>query len=56
MAKLFRAAHRKADYRVIGIYDLLEAQAVAQQARDNLSDAQCQFRSRFAKYMLMTGN
>jgi len=38
---------------VIGISDLLEAQAVAQQAKDNLIDAQCQFRSKFAKYKLM---
>ncbi|MFZ4572599.1 MAG: efflux RND transporter permease subunit, partial [Bacteroidales bacterium] len=30
---------------VIGISDLLEAQAVAQQAMDNLIDAQCQFHS-----------
>jgi outer membrane protein TolC len=40
---------------IIGISDLLEAQAVAQQAKDNLIDAQCQFRSKFAKYKLMTG-
>lgn len=40
---------------IIGISDLLEAQAVAQQAKDNLTDAQCQFRSKFAKYKLMTG-
>ena len=40
---------------IIGISDLLEAQAVAQQAKDNLIDAQCQFRSKFAKYRLMTG-
>ena len=40
---------------IIGISDLLEAQAVVQQAKDNLTDAQCQFRSKFAKYRLMTG-
>jgi outer membrane protein TolC len=40
---------------VIGISDLLEAQAVEQQAKDNLTDARCQFRSKFAKYRLMTG-
>jgi outer membrane protein TolC len=40
---------------IIGISDLLEAQAVLQQAKDNLSDAQCQFRSKYAKYKLMTG-
>ena len=38
---------------VIGISDLLEAQAVAQQAKDNLIDAQCQFHSKYAKYKLM---
>ena len=41
---------------IIGISDLLEAQAVAQQAKDNLIDAQCQFRSKFAKYKIMTGS
>jgi outer membrane protein TolC/preprotein translocase subunit SecF len=41
---------------IIGISDLLEAQAVAQQAKDNLTDAQCQFRSKLAKYKLMTGS
>jgi multidrug efflux pump subunit AcrB/outer membrane protein TolC len=40
---------------IIGISDLLEAQAVFQQAKDNLTDAQCQFRSKFARYKLMTG-
>ncbi len=40
---------------IIGISDLLEAQAVAQQAKDNLTEAQCQFRSKFARYKLMTG-
>jgi outer membrane protein TolC len=40
---------------IIGISDLLEAQAVAQQAKDNLTDAQCQFQSKFAKYKLMIG-
>ena len=41
---------------IIGISDLLEAQAVLQQAKDNLTDAQCQFQSKFAKYKLMTGS
>ena len=40
---------------VIGISDLLEAQAIAQQAKDNLSDARCQYQSKLAKYKLMTG-
>ncbi len=40
---------------MIGISDLLEAQAVAQQAKDNLIDARCQFRSKLAKYLMMTG-
>ncbi len=40
---------------IIGISDLLEAQAVTQQAKDNLTEAQCQFRSKFARYKLMTG-
>ena len=40
---------------IIGISDLLEAQAVFQQARDNLTDARCQFRSKLARYKLMTG-
>ena len=40
---------------IIGISDLLEAQAIFQQAKDNLIDAQCLFRSKFAKYKLMTG-
>ena len=39
---------------IIGISDLLEAQAVQQQAKDNLSDAKCQFRSKLARYRLMT--
>ncbi|MCX6268037.1 MAG: efflux RND transporter permease subunit [Bacteroidetes bacterium] len=41
---------------LIGMSDLLEAQAVAQEMKDNLIDTQCQFRSKFAKYMLMAGN
>ncbi|MEI7500882.1 MAG: efflux RND transporter permease subunit [Bacteroidota bacterium] len=40
---------------IIGISDLLEAQAVAQQSNDNLTDARCQFRSKLAKYLLMIG-
>ena len=41
---------------MIGISDLLEAQAVVQQTKDNLIDARCQFRSKLAKYKLMTGS
>ncbi len=40
---------------VIGISDLLEAQAVAQQAKDNHTDARCQYQSKLAKYRLITG-
>jgi multidrug efflux pump len=40
---------------VIGISDLLEAQAVFQQANDDLSDARCEFKSKLAKYRLITG-
>ena len=40
---------------IIGISDLLEAQSEAQQAKDNLTDAQCQLHSKFSKYKLMTG-
>jgi multidrug efflux pump subunit AcrB/outer membrane protein TolC len=40
---------------IIGISDLLEAQAVAQQSNDNLIDARCQFRSKLARYLMMTG-
>ncbi|MEI6436712.1 MAG: efflux RND transporter permease subunit, partial [Bacteroidota bacterium] len=41
---------------IIGISDLLEAQAVAQQAKDNLSDARRQYRNKYAKYRLMTSS
>ena len=41
---------------IIGISDLLEAQSVAQQAKDNFTDAQCQFQNKLAKYRLMTGD
>jgi outer membrane protein TolC len=41
---------------VIGISDLLEAQAVEQQAKDDLTDARCQFQSKYARYRLLTGN
>ncbi len=40
---------------LIGISDLLEAEAIVQQAKDNLIDAHCQFRIKLAKYKLMTG-
>jgi len=40
---------------IIGISDLLEAEAVLQQAKDEFIDAQCQFRNKYAKYKLMTG-
>ena len=40
---------------ITGISDLLEAQAMAQQAKDNLIDANCQYYSKLAKYRLMTG-
>lgn len=40
---------------LIGMSDLLEAQAVAQQARDDLSDAHCQFQSKLARYRLISG-
>lgn len=50
-----RISHDNYRAGVIGISDLLEAQAVAQQALDDLSDAQCQFQSKLAKYKLITG-
>jgi outer membrane protein TolC len=40
---------------IIGISDLLEAQAVAQQALDNLTEAQCQYQNKLANYKLITG-
>jgi len=40
---------------VIGISDLLEAQAVARQAKENLIDARCQYRAKSARYRLMAG-
>jgi multidrug efflux pump subunit AcrB/outer membrane protein TolC len=40
---------------IIGISDLLEAQAVLQQAKDNLTDARCQYRNKLARYRLMVG-
>ncbi|HNY03103.1 MAG TPA: efflux RND transporter permease subunit, partial [Bacteroidales bacterium] len=39
----------------IGISDLLEAQAVFQQAMDDLTDARCQYRSRLSAYRTVTG-
>ena len=50
-----RISHDNFKAGVIGISDLLEAQAVLQQAKDNLIEAQCQFQSKLAKYKLMTG-
>ena len=41
---------------VIGISDLLEAQAVYQQAKDNLTEANCNYQITAAKYLVMTGN
>lgn len=39
---------------IIGISDLLEAQAMARQASDNLVDAQCVYHSKLARYRLLT--
>lgn len=39
----------------IGISDLLEAQAVFQQAMDDLTDARCQYQSRLSKYRMVAG-
>ncbi|MCX6249271.1 MAG: efflux RND transporter permease subunit [Bacteroidetes bacterium] len=50
-----RISHDNYRAGIIGISDLLEAQAVAQQALDNLTDAKCQFQSKLAKYKLITG-
>jgi multidrug efflux pump subunit AcrB/outer membrane protein TolC len=50
-----RISHDNYKAGIIGISDLLEAQAIVQQALDNLTDAQCQFQSKLAKYKLMTG-
>lgn len=41
---------------VIGISDLLEAQAVYQQAKDNLTEANCNYQIAAAKYLVLTGN
>lgn len=41
---------------VIGISDLLEAQAVYQQAKDNLTEANCNYQITAAKYLVITGN
>lgn len=41
---------------VIGISDLLEAQAVYQQAKDNLTEANCNYQITAAKYLVVTGN
>lgn len=41
---------------VIGISDLLEAQAVYQQAKDNLTEANCNYQITAAKYLVLTGN
>jgi len=54
-AENLRISHDNYMAGIIGISDLLEAQAVAQQAKDNLTDARCQLRSKIARYKLMTG-
>ena len=41
---------------VIGMSDLLEAQATLQQAKDNLTEANCNYQIAAAKYMVVTGN
>lgn len=41
---------------VIGISDLLEAQATLQQAKDNLTEANCNYQITAAKYLVLTGN
>ncbi|MDP4188870.1 MAG: TolC family protein, partial [Bacteroidota bacterium] len=40
---------------VIGISDLLEAQAMLQNANDVLTDAQCNYQIKVAKYLQATG-
>jgi outer membrane protein TolC len=42
--------------RTICISDLLEAQAMAQSANDNLTDAKCNYQLAMAKYLQATGN
>lgn len=41
---------------VIGISDLLEAQAIYQQAKDNLTEANCNYQIVAARYLVITGN
>jgi len=41
---------------IIGISDLLEAQAILQSTRDQLTDAQCAYRVKMAEYLKATGN
>lgn len=41
---------------VIGMSDLLEAQATLQQAQDNLTEANCNYQIAAAKYLVVTGN
>ena len=41
---------------VIGISDLLEAQAIYQKANDDLTDAKCSYQIKAAKYLQATGN
>ncbi len=50
-----RVSHDNYMAGIIGVSDLLEAQAMAQQANDNLIDAQCLYRSKLARYLIMTG-
>jgi multidrug efflux pump subunit AcrB/outer membrane protein TolC len=40
----------------IGISDLLEAQALFQTTRDNLTEARCSYRIKMAEYLMVTGN
>jgi len=40
---------------IIGISDLLEAQAIFQQAEDNLSDSKCSYQIKMARYLQATG-
>ena len=44
------------DAGIIGIADLLEAQALYQETSDQLTDARCAYRVRIAEYLKVTGN
>ena len=41
---------------VVSISDLLEAQALFQSAQDNITDAQCSFQIKSAKYLQAIGS